>query len=75
MGCALSGITPNFVLQQAIFAEGGIIVDTKDFKKYMLDLNGWFMWWGEMYELHGKSLGAGLTKITATVKYPAKMES
>lgn len=62
--------TPDYVLQQAVHNQQGIIVDTKDYRKYMLDLNGWFMWWGEMYLMTGKSLGAGLTRITAKPKYP-----
>lgn len=69
MGLTMSGVTPDYVLQQSIFAEGGIVVATKEYRKYMLDLNGWFMWRGEMYNMVGKSMGAGLTRITAEVRY------
>lgn len=63
----MSSATPTYLLQELVGRkEQGVIVATKDFRKYMLDLNGWFMWWGSQWDMSGKSLGAGLTKMIAT---------
>ncbi len=70
----MSAVTPDHVLSQ--IAQGSPrIVKTSDFRKYMLDTDGWFMWWGTAYDIEGKNIGAGLTRMNARPRYPREARS
>jgi hypothetical protein len=66
----VSASTPNWLLSS--LAQGGSpVVSAADFKKYMIDLDGWFTWWGSPYTISRKSAGPGVVRMSAKAGLPS----
>lgn len=64
-------MSDNAIHQQMVIG-APVILPTKDYRRIMLADNGWFTWDGKIYDITGKSVGGGLTRMTAANRYPAR---
>lgn len=69
----MSATTPTYILESIYRNAKGLggdgpMVTLADWRKYMLDMDGWFMWQGDMVEMRLKTIGGGLYRIQGVIR-------